>query len=444
MSDRDPRDRATSDHPASVRKARVSAASDRSTSDRSTSERVTLAGAPDRFHSARVGSDDGPSQGAAPGAFAAASDVPVGGAVPDDAARAALLWIALSEVPGLGRSLAWRLIDRHGSAEAIYRRARAGQLAGCPASVISALTRRPDLAALRARLDGCARRGIRVYPGASAALPERLRSIPDPPWLLWVRGELRDGPSLAIVGARRATERGRKLARQLARAAAAARVCVVSGLAYGVDVAAHQGALDAGAPGIVVLASGLARPSPTGNLAIADRVWAAGGAWVSEYTPDCDARPHQFPERNRLISGLAHATLVVEAQERSGSLWTARHALEQGRDVLVVPGPVDADICRGSNALLRDGATPILDASDLLAVFGLDAPAPSVARAPGEGGPADEALAARVLIALRRGPTEADALVRALAVSHAAVSHALIELEVAGRIERAGGRIALA
>jgi DNA processing protein len=277
----------------------------------------------------------------------------------------------------------------------------------------------------------------RTVPRSHPDFPALLREIPDPPALLYVQGTLPPEPRLAIVGARRASARGREVARALAAAATRAGVGVVSGLAYGIDAAAHEGALEAGGASTIVLASGIDRPSPTGNIALARRSLRAGGAWLSEHGPGERALPHRFPERNRLISGLSRATLVVEAQEASGSLWTARHALEQGRDVLVVPGPVDTELCRGSNRLLREGATPILDAHDLLHALGLPSAAAAIP-------PPLAGLAGRIWERLAAGPCDADALARALRIDSARLARTLVELELEGRIVRAGQRISRA
>ena len=383
------------------------------------------------------------------------------------AQRERLAWLALAAVPGLGRRSAWRLVERLGGANRALHLPIAQLRSQCGAEVAEAIASARDLATVAARVDADAARRIAWLTGSSAELPERLRAIPDPPWVLTARGPLDDAPTLAIVGARKATERGRGVARSLARAAARAGIRIVSGLAYGIDAAAHQGALDAGSASWVVLASGVDRPSPRGNVALAVRVLEAGGAWISEYPPDAGARAHQFPERNRLISGLAHAVLVVEAQERSGSLWTVRHALDQGRDVLVVPGPVDSDLCRGSNALLRDGAAPVLGSDDVLGWFGI---APRAERAPGppaaerraeEGARRDlpaaaasgvappasrtvDPLAESIVRALGDGPTDLDSLARAVGAPMARLSAALTDLELERRVVRVGSRVARA
>jgi DNA processing protein len=211
---------------------------------------------------------------------------------------------------------------------------------------------------------------------------------------------------------------------------------VVSGLAYGVDAAAHEGALDGGGATVAVLASGADRPGPAGNVALARRIAAQGGALLSEFPPGTPAFASHFATRNRLISGLARTTLVVEARERSGSLLTAHHALEQGRELLVVPGPVDSAGCRGSNSLLREGR-PVVSCEDLVRdLFGVEAPPPRARRARDTSG-----AAARVLEVLDEGPCGVDALGERARVAAPALSALLVELELAGEIARSGSRV---
>jgi DNA processing protein len=292
-----------------------------------------------------------------------------------------------------------------------------------------------------------------LVPGAPE-FPAPLLCIPDPPLMLYARGALPPagqqsagplaGPVLAIVGSRAASPRARSLARAWSAALAAGGVVIASGLAYGVDAAAHRGALDGGGITLAVLASGLDRASPAGNRGLAREILANGGGWLSEHPPGVAALAHHFPERNRLISGLARAVLVVEARVASGSLWTARHALEQGRDVLAVPGPVDTDLCRGSNELLRDGAAVALEPDDVaLAVLGAPLAArrhSAAQRAEGERSPRTDPL----LEALRAGPRDVDELGRELGLEPAALAERLLELELAGAVERQGARVARA
>ena len=329
----------------------------------------------------------------------------------------------LSVVPGLSRPQARRVLEGLG--------------VDLPRNLAREIARaRADCAGERS-LAAARAAGIRALAPGDPEFPPALREIPDPPLLIWVRGALPAAPSLAIVGSRRPSARGRATAHAFASELARAGAAILSGLAYGVDAAAHEGALAGGGPTVAVLASGLLHVTPSGQRGLAERILAAGGAWLSERPPDADAHPYHFPERNRLISGLARATLVVEAREKSGSLWTARHALEQGREVLVVPGPIDSEQCRGTNRLLRDGATPILDAGDLRAAVLGPLAAPAQRPLLPEASPAARA----VLELLADGPCDVDALARSLGRGPRELATALLELELDGRVRREGTRL---
>jgi DNA processing protein len=208
----------------------------------------------------------------------------------------------------------------------------------------------------------------------AAGFPLRLTCIPDPPGQLWVRGHLRrlpamDEPSIAVVGCRAATRDGLESARRIADGLARAGVVVVSGLARGIDAAAHAAALDANGRSVAVLGSGLDRLYPAEHERLAARMLPSG-AVVSEYAPDTPPHPGLFPRRNRLVSGLADAVVVVEAPEKSGSLITASLALDQGKDVMVVPGRVAGGRNRGGHLLIRDGAKLVETADDILLEMG--------------------------------------------------------------------------
>lgn len=342
-------------------------------------------------------------------------------------------------MPGLSRRGAHALLDRFGSPEAIFAQPLEGLAALCGWPLARALAGAPspeaeaDLARARAL-------GLRVLTPDGPDFPPLLRMIPDPPLTLYLRGRLPPQPSLSIVGSRRATARGRELARSLAAAIASAGATVVSGLAYGIDRAAHEGALEAGGRTLAVLAGGLDRPGPRGNRALAERILAEGGGWLSEHPPGRASLPRHFPERNRLISGHSPQTLVVEARARSGSLWTAAHALEQGREVLAVPGPVDRSDCRGTNALIRDGATVILDAGELLGHV-LPGRAGKQSGAGNDAQPPAEGIRGELLRRLDEGPQEPDELARTLGLTPARLSGLLTELEIEGRIVRTGARV---
>lgn len=277
------------------------------------------------------------------------------------------------------------------------------------------------------------RAGARLLPLLGDDYPEHLSRIPDPPALLGVLGDpgVLRAPMVAIVGARAASAYGLSVAGSLAASLVTAGVVVVSGLARGVDAAAHEGVLAAGGRTVAVQACGLDRVYPAAHHRLARRI-ALRGAVLSEMPPGTPPRGPYFPLRNRIISGLCTAVVVVEARMRSGSLVTARHALAQGVEVLAVPGPVDVPTSEGPNALLRDGAAPALDASDVLAVFGL---LPSERPAP----PAPPALPrsqSEVVEALQHEPATADQLGERLKRPVAELALDLVELELAGRVRR--------
>ena len=206
--------------------------------------------------------------------------------------------------------------------------------------------------------------------------PAALRDLPDPPRTLWARGELAllDRPCVAIVGTRRATAYAERVTRELARALARGGACVISGLARGVDVAAHRAALDADGATCAVLGTGLDVAFPRGHAAFQADI-GVRGLLLSELAPSNAAHGGSFPRRNRIIAALAKVTIVVEAGVKSGALITASHALELNRTVAAVPGPIDIPQAQGSNELLRDGAVLIASVADALALLGLTAPA---------------------------------------------------------------------
>jgi DNA processing protein len=264
--------------------------------------------------------------------------------------------------------------------------------------------------------------------------PRLLAAIHDPPRGLYLRG--RPGPELlsrsavAIVGARACSSYGSQVARMLGRELAAAGLVVVSGMARGIDGHAHRGALEAGGSTVAVLGCGIDRDYPAAHADLARRI-VDTGLVVSEYGPGVEPAPWRFPARNRIIAGLARATVVVEARERSGALITADFALEEGREVLACPGEITSALAAGTNALLRLGATPVTCVADVLETFGLE---PRRERAPEVAGSAGE-----VLGALRSAAATADELVRKTRLDVGVVGAALVELELAGLAAEAEG-----
>jgi DNA processing protein len=279
-----------------------------------------------------------------------------------------------------------------------------------------------DEAAFHERL---AAAGIRWLPRSDPAFPAALRSIFDPPPGLFLRGAgeaaLLDRPAVAIVGARACSGYGSHVARSFGRELAAAGLLVVSGLARGVDGEAHRGALDAGGTTVAVLGCGVDRDYPAAHRELARRI-CEDGLVVSEYAPGVEPAPWRFPARNRIIAGLAHATVVVEARERSGALITADLALEEGREVFAVPGEITSAVSAGANGLLRLGASAATSAADVLEAFGLVPVEPEL--------PALSPAAEQVLVKVRDSPASADELARALGLEAAVVAAALAELEL--------------
>jgi DNA processing protein len=290
----------------------------------------------------------------------------------------------------------------------------------------------------------------RVVPRPDRGYPERLRALVDAPCVLLVRGRVESLAmgGVAIVGARAATQAARQTARRLARELAAGGLTIISGLARGIDAAAHRGALEAGGRTIAVLACGPDRIYPPEHRELAREI-CESGAVVSEMPLGAPPRRAHFPLRNRLISGLSLGVIVVEARRRSGSLITVRHALDQGRDVFVVPGAVEGPFAEGTNALLRDGARPVLCARDVFEDLGLDAPCGNGAgsrRADRAGSAAvnptsvaraselPDSAAALILALLEDGPLSRDIIAERSGLGPGSLSRALLELELADRV----------
>jgi len=319
---------------------------------------------------------------------------------------------------------------------------RAGEPAGAVLTRLAA-ARRPDgpdyERALRADAAHAVARareaGITPIPWNDAAYPAALTTIADPPAVLWTRGRAAalHAHAVAIVGSRAASPYALSVAEQLAHDLASRGLAIVSGLARGVDSAAHRGAMAAGGVTIAVLGSGVDRIYPAEHARLARQI-DESGAVVSELVPGTPPAPFFFPLRNRIISGLSRAVVVVEANEKSGSLITARCALEQGRDVLAVPGNILNGRNRGAHALLRDGATLVESADDVLEELGM------AARGGSTRGDAAPAADDPILACLTPGePSDLDAIAARSGLSAARLLPRLLDLELRGAIARAGG-----
>lgn len=358
-----------------------------------------------------------------------------------------VLWLRLLRSRRVGVSTFFRLMAEHGNARAalevlpeIARAASVQDYTICPEGVAIA-----EIKAARAA-------GAQMICYNDENYPTALADIPDPPPILWAIGDitLMSRPMVAMVGARNASSLGTRMARKLAEDLVEAGYVVVSGLARGIDTAAHLAALEGGT--IAVQAGGVDIIYPKENAELTDDI-GKSGLRLSEIAMGTQPQARHFPRRNRIISGLAKAVIVVEAAGRSGSLITAKDALDQGRDVLAVPGhPFDARAF-GCNALIRDGATLVRSATDVIDAIGVDQPVPQPAPEPAlvatDQPPRtlrDTAnLHSEILSRLGPSPVAEDQLIRDLDMPTQQVTPELLNLELDGKIKRAaGGLLSLA
>lgn len=361
--------------------------------------------------------------------------------------------LKLALVPGLGPKLTAALLDHFGSTDAILR-ASANQLLAVPligeklAASFAESFRTIDVSKEEALL---AKFGVRAAVHGEPDYPARLTTIVGAPSLLYLRGTLEasDANSVGIVGSRACTAYGKRMAERIAAGLARAGWTVISGLARGIDGAAHRGALDAGGRTIAVLAGGLSKIYPPEHADLADEV-AKRGCLVSETPMTVAPQPGMFPARNRIISGLSRAVVVVEANFKSGALITVDHAAEQGRDVFAVPGPVDSPASAGCLELIRKGAKMVRDADDILEDLrgiappdpppvrkAASNPTPSLFEAPAPVGL--DPVQQKIWDALDGGAKHADELARLTETPIGALNTAFTQLEMKKLLRRLPG-----
>ena len=358
-------------------------------------------------------------------------------------------WLTLSFLPGLGSTLINRLIQETGSPTGVMR---AGQfpkrIPGIGSRLREMLANPSHLTACRQRarreLDLLTRHRISLLSLLCPQYPSQLRTLPDPPVLLYCRGDIRwlQYPAVAVIGARSATEYGRRISSQLAADLAARGIVIVSGGAHGIDAAAHIGALGASGGGTVaVLGCGVDKVYPRAHAALFQDV-AASGVLLSEYPLGTKPEGFRFPARNRLISGLVQGVVVVEATEKSGSLITAKLALEQGREVFAVPGRIDSPKSRGTHALIQQGACLVQSVQDI--VEGLswraDQPEPFPCGREGIAETSLTPMEERVLACLDVYALDIDDIVRKTALELIDIHPALLGLELKGSIRQVPGQ----
>ncbi|MBG6076818.1 DNA-processing protein DprA [Polaromonas sp. CG_9.11] len=366
-------------------------------------------------------------------------------------------WLRLALTPGVGNATARKLLAAFGSAQAIFEQSSATlQQIGSDKLANSLRSEPSGLAVQRQTTMDWLQAGDdrRIAVLGDPAYPPVLLDIEDPPLMLYMLGTLaisilsateKIAKSLAIVGSRNPTPQGESNARQFAKAFGGAGICVVSGLALGIDGAAHDGAMLGGGETIAVVGTGLDRVYPKRHLDLAHRI-ARQGMIISEFPLGTPPLTANFPKRNRIISGLSRGTLVVEAALQSGSLITARLAAEQGKEVFAIPGSIHSPQSRGCHALIKQGAKLVEVAQDVLEELrlapGASGAAPAALQAPPEGDEADEAAGTRddpLLAALGFDAVSLDALQARTGLDTAHLQAGLLELELDGQVVRLPG-----
>jgi DNA processing protein len=347
-------------------------------------------------------------------------------------------WLELALIVELSPRQADLLVRHFGSPSAVLGASEDALVAAGASAEVAAAIRGADGRAAR-EMSRVQALGGRIVPREAADYPRLLREIPDPPLALTLRGSLDAGPCVAIVGARRASEYGRRVAFEIARDLARAGITIVSGLANGIDAAAHRGALEAGGRTLAVLGTGIDVVYPSWHAELAASV-AAHGALVTEFPSGTPPLRFHFPRRNRVISGLSHGTIVVEATEDSGSLLTAAHANEQGRAVFAVPGRLGSALHHGPHRLIREGARLIRGAEDVLEELAPQLGAVLAARRAAAAVAGLSAAEQSLLAAIERDGLHVDEVIRRAAVPAEQVLETLLALELRGLVSQLPGK----
>jgi DNA processing protein len=357
--------------------------------------------------------------------------------------------VALGLVPGLGPRLTQALLERFGSARAVLE-ASPEELREVPyigAQTAGEFHQAMRLLDLDKECELIARHKVSLLARGSPQYPAALAEIADPPHLLYLRGQLQpqDGKAVGIVGSRHCSAYGKRVAERLAAGLVQKGYTVVSGLARGIDGCAHRGALQAGGRTVAVMAGGLSKIYPPEHTDLAQEVEAAG-ALLSEASMALQPMAGMFPARNRIISGLSRAVVIVEAAERSGALITAHHAAEQGRTVFAVPGPVDSASSSGTNALIRQGAILARNVDDILeelegvaAVVASESGTVAAEQRPAEPPPGLDDLQRRLWDSFAGGPRYLDEVVQQLGLGVPQIAGALMTMEMKRLVRRLPG-----
>jgi len=348
-------------------------------------------------------------------------------------------WLRLASVPGIGPKRFGGLISKFGTPQKVFS-ASSDELSSVPGMdkrVVSSILQGGDRGWVREEISRMEAKGIDLLTISDTLYPNRLRQIYDPPPLLYLRGELTKGDNLAlaIVGSRLATIYGRLVTERLALQLAKRGITIVSGLARGIDSSAHRGALKAGGRTIAVLGCGVDVIYPPENEGLMNQI-TTSGAVISEFPLGSPPEAGNFPQRNRLISGLSLGVIVVEAGQRSGALITAQCALDQGREVFAIPGNINARTSKGTNQLIKEGAKLVDGVDDILEELGM-ASSPSDDSPP----PKLEGDEATLFELLSSEPIHVDRIIRQTGYSSPQVLSLLLSLELKGLVRQLSGKL---
>ena len=358
-----------------------------------------------------------------------------------DSSNQSLFWIALNRVKNLGPVVSKRLLDTFKSPEAVFSASERELLAieNIRRSAVQSILKGPDFEFAKRQMEIVEKRGFKLMNYLSPEYPSRLKMIYAPPTFLYVKGDLKesDDRAVAMVGSRQATHYGRTMAENVARELAQSGITVVSGFARGVDTISHKAALSAGGRTIAVLGCGLDVIYPSQNTSLYKAI-PENGAIVSEFP--CGTQPEgpNFPRRNRIISGLSLGVVIVEAGKRSGALLTAKHALDQNREVFAIPGNITSITSSGTNTLLKQGAHLVTSATDVLSELKFMIP-------DGESSPpiptvALDAEQARLFNMMDAEPIHVDALARHSGIKVSRLLGILLDMELKGAVTQVPGK----
>ena len=345
--------------------------------------------------------------------------------------------LALHSIDGLGPIRLKNILDYFKDPKLAWE-AKGGELLnlGIPKPTIDLLVETRKKLDPQTYAESIKNSGISYLTSFDDNYPKLLKQIYDPPTVIYFKGQLKDEEkTLAVVGTRKITGYGRVVTEKFVRGLVAAGLTIVSGLAKGVDSQAHLSTIKSGGRTIAVLGGGLNYIYPPENRSLAEQIVESGGAVMSEFPPDYPSLPGNFPSRNRIISGLSQGVLVVEAAEDSGSLITARLALEQGREVFAVPGPITSNLSKGPIDLIKEGARVVMNAEEILDELGINQVQSSKIKVSNEDLSKDEA---QILDILENEQLHIDEICRKLDLSAAKVSGTLLKMEISGLVQNLG------